>query len=228
MALKNIPLQEHYDYPKIIETGQIVVVNNPLMLYSPSNSNDCSLVLNSCKDTNFTQNLPDLVLDAKYFQYENGQNSPKTVFDFSKKFEFSSENRVHESVAVLEVYGNEPDKPEFIDISKLSELTEKSGSSNGCDVFELSDDEVIFVKEYKENDATCSTDKTASLIEPKKDDGNIRRNPVRNVRNKSRDLSKELLFEEDFAFLDATDDEIEEKENKVGYCITYIFKSFNI
>ncbi|CAG9855946.1 unnamed protein product [Phyllotreta striolata] len=211
MALNNLSAREHCDYPKIIENGQIVVVNNPLMLYSPANSNDCSLMLNTCRDTNFTQNLPELVLDTRYFQYEGQQNMPKPVFDFSRSFEFAHRNRLEENLSVLEVFDNEPDKPEFIDISKLSELSENKASSiDGCDVLELSDDEVIFVKEYKENDDKPEKEHAS------KAEGPIRRNPVRMVRNKSRDLSKELLFEEDFAFLDVSDEETEDKENKLN------------
>nr|CAI5838226.1 unnamed protein product [Callosobruchus analis] len=133
-------------------------------------------------------------------QHQN-LNLPEIVLD-GDYFQFDSVPSNHQSdqdLAVLEILCNNgpvPVQPEFVDVDKLTDVDKlepaPATQAVSCvvDEEEEDDDDVVNV--------------------PK-----VRRNPIRTTRNKSRDISMEVLYEEDFAFLDSTDDEEDDfKENK--------------
>ncbi|KAG5894048.1 hypothetical protein JTB14_037892 [Gonioctena quinquepunctata] len=210
------------DFASIIENSKLVVLDEPLVLYSSDSSEDDCVVLEpSTKSEDFPRKLdiPQIVFDGNCFQFKNVQDCS----EFNNKFSIENDKQVNDGLAVLEILcsHNPLDRPEFVDINNLTDHSEKSTSEKAtsvksCDVLELSDDDdVVFVKEYKEEKkVVASPAKGDSPVGEKEVDSKIRRNPVRNVRNKSRDLSQELLYEEDFAILDASDDELDKKENK--------------
>ncbi|KAJ8963573.1 hypothetical protein NQ314_005547 [Rhamnusium bicolor] len=213
------------NFSNLIENGQILLLNEPVMIYTQENiENDCAIVLDPITDENSQNlNLPEIIFDGNYFQFENlHSNNFQNDYDTHENFQYIDERQqVDDGLAVLEILCNNTnstlDQPEFVDVNKLTE-PEKFIITQENDVLSISDDDdVVFVREYKENKTETTENLIESAVKLKKIDNNIRRNPIRTVRTRSRDLSKELLFEEDFAFLDASEDEgeDEEKENKI-------------
>nr|CAH7757703.1 unnamed protein product [Callosobruchus chinensis] len=218
MALKtNLKPNELYDFSGIIESGQVVLYDRPLTLYSrESSGEECSIVLNASQLQNL--NLPEIVLDGNYFQFDSVPSTP-------------SNHRSDQDLAVLEILCNNspvPDQPEFIDVDQLTDLDKLGPALATLAVScvrneeEDADDDVVFVKEYKLDDTVNGeADQQVALhSRPKQliqvNVPKVRRNPIRTTRNKSRDISMEVLYEEDFAFLDSTDDEEDDsKENKL-------------
>ncbi|CAH2012149.1 unnamed protein product [Acanthoscelides obtectus] len=219
MALKtDLNPNEIYDSSGIIKSGQVMLYDRSLMFYSRDISQDeCSIVLNPAQHQNL--DLPEIVLDGDYFQFDSVPS-------------MRPNHQSGQDLTVLEIlYNNDqvPDQPEFVDVDQLTDLdtlepataTSTISSAIHEENEKDDDDDVIFVKEYKHNEIIkeetgrqvefgSSYSRSNQVNLPK-----VRRNPVRTTRNKSRDFSMEVLYEEDFAFLDSTDDEDDFKENKV-------------
>ncbi|VEN51828.1 unnamed protein product [Callosobruchus maculatus] len=216
MALKtDLKPNELYDFSGIIESGQVVLYDRSLMFYSRESSQDeCSIVLNPAQHQNL--NLPEIVLDGDYFQFD----SVPTM---------RSNHQSDQDLAVLEILCNNspvPVQPEFVDVDKLTDVDKlepaPATSSVSCvrNEEDEDDDDVVFVKEYKNEDGVKEESARQVALHSRSKQVNaakVRRNPPRTTRNKSRDISMEVLYEEDFAFLDSTDDEdVQEfKENKL-------------
>ncbi|CAH2012147.1 unnamed protein product [Acanthoscelides obtectus] len=218
MALKtDLNPNEIYDSSGIIKSGQVMLYDRSLMFYSRDISQDeCSIVLNPAQHQNL--DLPEIVLDGDYFQFDSVPS-------------MRPNHQSGQDLTVLEIlYNNDqvPDQPEFVDVDQLTDLdtlepataTSTISSAIHEENEKDDDDDVIFVKEYKHNEIIkeetgrqvefgSSYSRSNQVNLPK-----VRRNPVRTTRNKSRDFSMEVLYEEDFAFLDSTDDEDDFKENK--------------
>nr|CAH7757705.1 unnamed protein product [Callosobruchus chinensis] len=148
MALKtNLKPNELYDFSGIIESGQVVLYDRPLTLYSrESSGEECSIVLNASQLQNL--NLPEIVLDGNYFQFDSVPSTP-------------SNHRSDQDLAVLEILCNNspvPDQPEFIDVDQLTDLDKLGPALATLAVScvrneeEDADDDVVFVKEYKLDD----------------------------------------------------------------------------
>lgn len=106
------------------------------------------------------------------------------------------------------------DHPEFIDVNQFALASAHFGES-----IVISDDEdVVFVKEYKEKDNRqhIMTDTTNNSCTSSSSSATIRRNPVRKARNSKgvKNLEGEL-YEEDFDFLDQQLED--EAKSKVAY-----------
>lgn len=210
MAMQtDIHPSECYDFTKMIENSHLVLLNEPIMVYNSENSSDdCALMLDAC-----SQNFP--IFDASYLHFEN---PVKLANDQNKNYKSLEESkRKKGNLPCIDIlhHPNEytVDRPEFVDVNALTENFPKDDN-----VIILSDDDdVIFVGTFKPDENT-DTDKVPNnkTCREDKTENNIRRNPVRSARNKSRDLKKELIYEEDFAFLDTSEEEEDEKENKVG------------
>ncbi|XP_072389242.1 uncharacterized protein [Diabrotica undecimpunctata] len=161
-----------------------IVLLETPVLYHPKQS--CSQFPMVLNDygASFGPDIPELVFEPEYFHYTNG-----------------------------ELCKNETETNNVIDLSMKTEsnLTELKTETE-IETKTESDDDIIFIKEYKNE---VSVDSELNVKEDVTNtDSNIRRNPIRTVRNKSKNLSHELFYEEDFVFFDTTDDDTEEKENK--------------
>nr|XP_023020764.1 uncharacterized protein LOC111509284 [Leptinotarsa decemlineata] len=217
MALETDTIaKECYDFASTIEHSKLVIANEPLTICgSDSSEDECTIVSESCsKPDQLVQNfdIPDIVFDGNNFQFSGKQGSSNSKANLSL-----TDHNVKDGLAVLEILcsHNVVDCPEFVDIANVTGVLEAQNLIEDTEVLELSDDDddVVFVKEYKE----VKKASPERIVDYPADDNEllkIRRNPVRNARNKSRDLSKDLLYEEDFAILDVSDNELEKKENK--------------
>lgn len=236
------------EFSSLVENGQIVLLDEPLMIYAQENiQSDCAIVLDPINNTsNQNINLPEIIFDANYFQFENLQNgNVQNNYGLHENFQYINERQqVDDGLAVLEILCNNKnalDQPEFIDINKLSELNPFENTKN-VDVLCISDDDdVVFVREYREDKTKDADEETEGIIDEKiendispKEGSRIRRNPVRKARINSKKLSKEHILEEDFALLDTSDEEKkeEEKENKVsvffGKYVAYVSNTVHI
>ncbi|KAJ8917533.1 hypothetical protein NQ315_005582 [Exocentrus adspersus] len=189
-----------------LASSEIILQNQPLALYSQQNEHD--LILNSLNDeNNHDINLQQFVCNTNYYQFENLPHySIQSDCSRHQSFQYADEEaQVDDGLAVLEILcGNKEDihQPEFIDINKLSEVNGFE-DVNKTDVICISDDDdVVFVKEFTgkaaQQTAVASTSTSGSTI---------RRNPVRQVRVRSKKLSREHILEEDFGLLDSSGDE---------------------
>ncbi|XP_057663963.1 uncharacterized protein LOC130898583 isoform X2 [Diorhabda carinulata] len=176
---------------------QMVTFDRPLMIFHSPTPKQRPLVLNPYGDA-FIENPLELELDTSHFQHEN--EKWKTDRDLS-------ENRTDSRKENVKLSSLESCAPELGDKNQLSEINERSDYSN---ISEESDKEaVIFVED-------CEVIKKDEN-KKSKDCSEVRRNPVRSVRNKSKILTNEVIFEEDFVFLETSDDEmkIDEKSHVV-------------
>ncbi|KAJ8952482.1 hypothetical protein NQ318_003277 [Aromia moschata] len=228
MALKtdtnaNENLVFNDDFSRFIEHGQILLLNEPVVVYARENmENDCAIVLDSLSEGN--SRLQEIVFDGDYYQFGNfpSNSFPSDIRNVNER------QRVDEGLTVLEILCNDThaaDQPEFVDVNRLPALSKFDRLQPNVDaandgVLPISDDDdVVFVKEYKNSEEP--TKKVEETKPRAKSAKGIRRNPVRKVRTRSRDLSKEHIFEEDFAFLDTSEEdavdagpERKEKENQ--------------
>lgn len=108
---------------------------------------------------------------------------------------------------------DEHDTPEFVDVDKLSSECEQDFTNaddsprmpeDHSNQEEDDTDDVIFVSEYRYKEEESRKDLRAR---PDHDQSNVRRNPMRNARSKSRNYRKDLIFEDEFGFLDSSSDE---------------------
>lgn len=217
MALKtDSNHSECYDFTQMVKHNEIVLFDEPMMVY-PEENIDEDLLLEACSNTRFSQdfdisgslyNNNFLQFDNKQFQVENG-----TSIDENKET-----NEGLEMLKILHSTGSfciPEDQPSYIDISEIKGIIETDTDKSPIVISD--DDDVIFVDCYKENNNEEQQSKisTKQCFSSRSNSSKIRRNPVRSTRNKSKDCSKDILFEEDFAFLDTSDDEVDEKENQV-------------
>lgn len=220
------------EFSSLVENGHVLLLDEPLMIYAQENiQSDCAIVLDPINNANNQNlNLPEIIFDGNYFQFENLQNGN---YGLHENFQYMNERQqVDDGLAVLEILCNNKstlDQPEFIDVNKLSELNHFENPKS-VDVLCISDDDdVVFVREYREEKTKEEDEEVDEVVDKiveddvslKKND-KIRRNPIRKARINSKKLSREHILEEDFALLDTSDEEKkdEEKENKVSvYCI---------
>lgn len=219
------------EFSNLVENGHVLLLDEPLMIYTQENiQSDCAIVLDPISNANNQNlNLPEIIFDGDYFQFENLQNGN---YGLHENFQYMNERQqVDDGLAVLEILCNNKsahDQPEFIDVNKLSELNHFENPES-VDVLCISDDDdVVFVREYRE-EKTEEVDKEVEVVDKTvrdnvspKSNNRIRRNPVRKARINSKKFSREHILEEDFALLDTSDEEKkeEEKENKVSvYCV---------
>uniref|UniRef100_A0A6P7FXT7 Uncharacterized protein LOC114335268 isoform X1 n=1 Tax=Diabrotica virgifera virgifera TaxID=50390 RepID=A0A6P7FXT7_DIAVI len=170
------------------DDDEIVLIETPVLYHTNQSCSQFPIGLNDYSAP-FDPDIPELVFEPEYFHYTNG-----------------------------ELCKNETETGNVIDLSIKTESHQNCSASNinttetDPDTKSESDDDIIFIKEYK-NEQTVVNELTFQE-KFKNSDSNIRRNPIRTVRNKSKNLSHELFYEEDFVFFDTTDDDTEEKENK--------------
>lgn len=217
MALKTDSNRtECYDFTQMVNHSEIVLFNEPMMVFPEENMDD-HLLLEACNNTSFKQgfDITGSLYKSNFLQYDNKQ------FEVENGTSLNENTEVKEGLAMLEILHSTSsfcipeDKPSYVDISEIRDIIE---SPRGTSPIIISDDDdVIFVDCYKEsnNEEQDSKISMKQCFSSRSNGSKIRRNPVRSARNKSKDFSKDILFEDDFAFLDTSDDEADEKENKV-------------
>ncbi|KAJ8976213.1 hypothetical protein NQ317_008094 [Molorchus minor] len=232
---ENLPFPN--EYPSFTERGQILLLDEPFMIYTPERvDTDCEVVLEPTnRESSQNLRLPEIIFDGNYscYQLENVQNNIfQNNFEYDDDFHCMNSDQVNEGLAVLKILCNNSatttlDQPEFIDINKLTEIsvseTECSKNSKEEEIVSISDDDddVVFVGEYKEKGENNKRETEGGFqtsdkpyVKTRRTEKNDKKEPL---RNKSKDLSKEHIFEEDFAFLDTSEEEEnkDEKENQV-------------
>lgn len=220
MALRtDSNLGECYDFAQMVNHGEIVLFDEPLVVYPTENlEEDCSLILETCSNSHFGQEFgtSESLYNDKFLKFENKQSQAEngTCID--------ENSQVREGLAMLEILHNTSsfslpkDQPSYVDISEIKSLIEYAKDESPIIISD--DDDVIFVDCSEENNSKKreSNRSSTEFLSASANESKIRRNPVRSARNKSKDLLKDVLFEEDFAFLDTSDEETDEKENHVS------------
>lgn len=218
MALKtDSNRSECYDFTQMVNHSEIVLFEEPIMVYPEENMDD-NLLLEACSNTRFNQgfDITGSLYKSNFLQYDNKQ------FEVENGTSVDENTEVKEGLAMLEIlhstssFCTPEDKPSYVDISEIRGMIESP--TDASPIIISDDDDVIFVDCYKEsnNEEQNSKISMKQCFSSRSNGSEIRRNPVRSARNKSKDFSKDILFEDDFAFLDTTsDDEADEKENQV-------------
>lgn len=177
-----------------------MVESKPFTVSPPesTSNNNCTLLLEPCSSSNYSQDfgLSHAIFDGDFVKYD----SPDLV----------------QLESLSQLQSNNEESKQIIDLTEQYDIEMTEKSTTGNEVVVISDDDdVVFVGiiEKTNNAPQNSTDEQFE----EKSLESVRRNPMRSARNKSRDLSKELIYEEDFAFLDTSDEEENEKENKVRF-----------
>lgn len=205
-----------YEFSQMINHDEIVLFDDPVMVFQEENDDDdCKIVLEGCSNTHTNKGfkLSPPLYKGSFFENKRHRRQNGICVD--------EDNQVKEGLAMLEILHSTSsfcvpeDQPSYIDISKINDLLDSDKEESPIIISD--DDDVIFVDSYTENQFEKRESKrfSAEFSTGRADGSKIRRNPVRTARNKSKDLSKDILFEEDFAFLDTSDEDIDEKENQV-------------